>query len=394
MPYESTLLESLRGTLIRGGTSRGLFVREGVLPEDEPERSNIILELFGSPDPLQLDGIGGSHSHTSKLMIVGESEATDIDLRYTFAQVGIEEPSVNFDGNCGNLTSAIGLYGILEGLVDAEEPNTEIQLYNTNTDTNITQTIPITNGEPTVEGDYDIDGVPVKGARIDSQFHEPGGGVTGSLLPTGNVRDNFDVYGETIPASIVDAANPNVFVQASDLGLSGTELPADIASDERLLDKLELIRSIAAARLGFVDEPSEATEESPGIPYIAIVSESQTYQCTTNKRVNSDEIDITARIMSNQSPHHAYAMTGAMCLAAATSIPGTIPAKVTSHDPKEGRVRIGHPKGTVTIGVESQDDGSETDIEWVSVGRHARLLMDGVIYHRPRDGGGRRETFD
>lgn len=385
MSYESSLLDAVEGSLIRGGTSRGLFVREGTLPKSDPQRTELILELFGSPDPLQLDGVGGTHSHTSKLMIVGEGDRDDVDLRYTFGQVGIETPSVDFGGNCGNLTSAIGVYGLLQGLVEPTEPVTKLRLYNTNTDTVVTQEVPVSDGEPRVQDDYAIDGVPCTGARIDSKFHEPGGGVTGSILPTGRPVDEFEVDGETIQASIVDAANPNVFVRAPDVGLEGTELPPEIEADSGLLARLERIRAIACARIGIVDDPSEATERSPGIPYVAVVSEPQTYECSVDKTVSAADIDVTARIMSNQSPHHAYAMTGAMCLASAAAIPGTVPASVCREDRPVNHVRIGHPKGTVNIGVERTGTGDDVDIAWVSVGRHARLIMDGLVYHRPRD---------
>lgn len=380
MTYESSLQDSIPGKLIRGGTSRGLFVQKGLLPETEPERSNRILELFGSPDPLQLDGVGGSHSHTSKIIMVGNSSKDEIDIEYTFGQVGIETESVDFGGNCGNLTSTVGVFAILENLTEATEPSTELQLYNTNTDTIISQSIPVRQGEPVVEGDFEIDGIPVSGARIESKFHEPGGGVTGSLLPTESVKETVEVGGTDIPVSIVDSANPNVFVHADDVGMEGAELPTEIESDPDLLSRLERIRSVACARIGLVESADDATEQSPGVPYVAVVSSPQSYDGTNSTRVDSEQIDITARIMSNQAPHHAYAMTGAMCLASAVNVSNSVPAEVASH--AEGEVRIGHPKGTVTIGVQVSTEAESVNIDWVSVDRHARLLMDGDVYYR------------
>lgn len=381
MTYSSSLQEAVSGKLIRGGTSRGLFVTKGSLPKADPERTDRILELFGSPDPLQLDGIGGSHSHTSKIMIVGKSSKNQIDIEYTFGQVGIDTKSVDFGGNCGNLTSAIGVYAILEGLIEPTEPTTDLRLYNTNTDTVITQSIPIDQGEPTVEGEFEIDGVPVSGAQIRSKFHEPSGGVTGSLLPTGTAKEIVEIDQKDIPISIVDSANPNVFVRASDIGMVGNELPAEISSDPELLSRLEQIRSLACARIGLVDDPDVATAQSPGIPFVAVVSAPSSYACSTTNSVDSSKIDITARIMSNQAPHHAYAMTGAMCLASATQIPNSVPAEAAEHTADS--VSIGHPKGSVTIGIQtSPTAGESVNIDWVSVDRHARLLMDGDIYYR------------
>jgi 2-methylaconitate cis-trans-isomerase PrpF len=370
----------VRGTLIRGGTSRGLYVTPDRLPPAGERRDEILVELFGTPDPLQIDGIGGGNSHTSKVMIVDESDRPDVDVEYTFGQVGIENATVDWSGNCGNLTSGVGVFALLSGLVGAENPETTLRLYNTNTETYVDQVVPMADGEPAVHGEYHVDGIPGTGARIDSYFRDPGGSVTGQLLPTGERRETVTVEGEDYPVSIVDVANPNVFLRAHDLGLDGTELPDEL-DDSALLDRLELIRGAACERLGLVDDRRAAVDERPAIPQIALVSDPQSFGTVSGGRVADGDIDITSRIVTTGTPHHSYATTGAMCLAAATRLDGTIPAEfVRETDGPD--VTIGHPKGTITIGVETTVCAGATRVERVRVGRTARLLADGRLFYR------------
>ncbi len=381
---EPTAQGSIEGTLLRGGTSRGLYVTPDQLPAAGDRRDDLLIELFGTPDPLQIDGIGGGNSHTSKVMIVSDSERPDADVDYTFGQVGIDTEVVDWSGNCGNLTSGVGPYAILSGLIDATEPSAEVCLYNTNTGTYVDQVIPIVDGGPAVRGDYRVDGIPGTGARVDSYFRDPGGSVTGRLLPTGRRTESLRVDGDEYTVSIVDAANPNVFVRARDLGLDGTELPAEL-DDPDLLSRIELLRGAACERLRLVDDRRDAADERAAVPQIAVVSEPQSYERVSGERVDADGIDITARIVTTQTPHHSYATTGAMCLAAATRIDGTLPAAFTrdaspEDDPVD--VTIGHPKGTITIGVETATRDGAPAIERVRVGRTARRLVEGEMYYR------------
>lgn len=365
------------GRLIRGGTSKGFFVRRSALPAvDEDLLDELVLELYGTPDPLQVDGIGGSHSHTSKLMIVESSDRPDVDIEYTFGQVAITNPVVDWGGNCGNLTSAIGVFAIKDGLIDVDGDQASLTLYNTNTDTVIKQTIPLDTGTPDVYGDYTIDGVPGTGARIDSRFLDPAGGVFGSLFPTGNVLDDVTVDGESIEYSVSDVTNPCVYVRATDLGLSGTELPEELAADPELIDRFERIRGSVCEHLGLVDDAADAVDESPTIPFIAAVSSPQDYETSIGTTVAASDIDITARVLTTQRPHHAYAMTGAMGLAATAQLPGTIPNDVTQAGANP--IRIGHPKGIIEVGVTADDD----HVESVTVGRTAREIMRGRLFYR------------
>lgn len=371
----------IEGRLVRGGTSKGFFVTEREFPDvDGDLRDTLLLEVFGSPDPLQIDGIGGSISSTSKFMLVGTSDRDGVDVDYTFGQVAVEQPAVDWSGNCGNLTSAIGTFALKEGLVAADGDPTTVTLYNTNTDTRIEQSIPTEDGHPTPYGEYAIDGVPDPGARVDSKFFDPAGGVFGSLTPTGNFRDTVTVDGEEYEVSLVDATNPCVFVRAADLGLSGTELPDELDERPDVLDTLELIRGAACERLGLVDDAADARSERPTIPFVAFVSEPQSYEDSLGGSVDAEDIDVTARVITTQSPHHAYAMTGAMCLAAAAQLQETIPNEVSRETTES--VTIGHPKGEITVGVSA----SENEIESVTVGRTVRELMQGVANYRYVDG--------
>lgn len=380
----NTRQKAVDGRLIRGGTSKGFFVQTGDFPVnlgDEERRDSIVRELFGTPDPLQIDGIGGSHSHTSKLMVVGPSDRNDVDLEYTFAQVGVDKSTVDWSGNCGNLTSAVGHFGILEGLVAPVEPETDLTLYNTNTDTIIEQRVPIERGEPAVQGTFAVDGVPGTGARIDSTFLDPTGGVFGSVLPTGNVNDVVHVDGAKYDVSLLDVTNPCVFIRASDLELRGDELPADLAADADLLEQIELIRGAVCRLLGVVDDVTDAQTETSATPFIALVSPPQSYKCSTQNSVDAADVDITARILTSQTPHHAYAMTGAMCLAAASKIEGTIPNEVVPDD-VQGQVTIGHPKGTISVGVSTENGSDGLTVRSVTVNRTARQIMNGTAFYR------------
>ena len=387
--HDSRHQRGVDGHLIRGGTSKGFFTSKAILPPDPAARDEFVLELFGSPDPLQVDGLGGSHTHTSKLMLVDAAERDDADLTYRYAQVGIENPTVDWDGNCGNLASAVGVYGILEGLVDTTEPTTTVRIHSENTDSILEQDVPVVDGEPTPYGSCRIDGVPGTGARIPTRYLDPGGGMLGSTLPTGSPTDDLTVDGETYTVSVVDATNVTVFCRAADLGLDGTESPTALADRDGLLERLERIRGTACVELGLVDDPADAAEQRPTMPFVAVVAPPCEYVTTGGSTVDADDVDVVARMVSTGHPHHAYATTGAMCLAAATRVPGTITESVARGS--GDAVRIGHPKGTIRIGVDTtgDDDAKGEDdttvIDAVSIDRTARLLMSGTAFARELD---------
>jgi 2-methylaconitate cis-trans-isomerase PrpF len=373
--------ESLPASLFRGGTSKGVYFRERDLPAERRDRERLLLKTFGSPDPMQLDGIGGSHSTTSKAMIVSASDADGVDVDYRFGQVGVDTPVVDWGGNCGNLSFAIGPFALERNVAsaDVDDGRTDLVLRNENTGTVVEQSLPVRDGAPRYDGDFKVHGVPGTGGRITSRFRSPGGSVTGAVFPTGNRVDTLAVAGVgDVEASLVDVSSPCVFVRASALGLDGTELPAAIDADADLLDRLERVRGAACERYGFVDDPAAASAESPGIPKLALVGERRAYETVSGDRLGPGEYDLLARIMSMQKAHHAYAVTGAMCTAVAAALPGTIPNEYLDAT-RPDEVVIGHPKGPMRVGVGL--DGE--DVAYTAVDRTARQIIAGDLYYLP-----------
>ena len=373
---------SLPGVFMRGGTSKGLFVDKADLPPEGPARDALILELLGSPDPMQIDGMGGTFSSTSKVMAVSRSERPGVDVDYLFAQGAITRPVVDYRGNCGNLTSAIGVYAIDEGLIDeVTEPVTIVELYNENTGVRVRAHIPVVEGRAAVQGDHAIAGVPRPGAMIRNEFLDPSGSVFDRLYPTGVPRQRLEISEGSLEVSIVDVANPVVFLRASDLGLDGDERPELVNGDEHLLARLEDVRGHAAALLGLVDDPATAVDVSASLPMLAIVSGPRDYTTSLDTPVAGGEIDLCARAVTIQRMHHAYPMTVLSCTAAAARLPGTIPHELSTHE-GTGPVRIGHAKGVAAADVQIDLGGEEPHVVSVGITRTARRLMAGELYYR------------
>ena len=367
--------------IYRGGTSKPIFFREDDLPSKAKERDQTVLRVFGSPDIRQIDGLGGADPLTSKVAYIGRSSIPDADLNYTFGYVGITQPVIDYTGNCGNTSAAVGPFALLRGLIKPVEPVTKVRIFNTNTKKIILAEFSVSNGAFVSEGDFTIDGVPGSGSKILLDFIGSGGAVTGKLLPTGRVRDEvkFPTLG-TLEVSMVDAANPFVFVRAADLGLRGNENMDEFGNSEVALRKCEEIRSVVAEIMG-IAKKEEATNKSPGVPKIAVVAPPASY-CTPKGQVEASQIDVIARMTALQKLHKAYAVTGAVCLGAAAKIHGTIVneifRKVQPDDPPA--VRIGHPSGKlqVEIVIEKQNGGLE--LTKAALARTARLLLDGYVY--------------
>jgi 2-methylaconitate isomerase len=357
----------IRGVFMRGGTSRAIFFHERDLPAPGPERDAILLAALGSPDSYgrQIDGLGGGISSLSKACIIGPPTLAGADVDYTFAQVEVRAPSVDYAGNCGNCSGAVGPFAVDEGLVPAHEGETIVRIHNTNTRKLIVAHVPVRGGEAAVAGDFELPGIPGRGARIGLDFVDPGGAATGTLLPTGKPREVI----EGIEASCVDATNPVVFVRALDIGLTGTETPTALDADPEATARLEAIRVAAAERMGI--------PKSAAIPKVAVVAPPAAFTALDGTRYGVGQVDLVARIMSMGNCHRAFALTGAMCLAVAARLDATVVHECLAGSP--GDVRLGHPSGVMPIDAAVRMRDGAPWAERVTVYRTARRLMEGFV---------------
>ena len=365
---------------MRGGTSNALVFHRNDLPSDRAEWDSIFLAAIGSPDPYgrQLNGMGGGISSLSKVVVIGPSTRDDADIDYTFGQVVVDRPLVDYSANCGNMSAAVGPFAVDEGLVALDGPTAQVRIHNTNTGKIIVSEFAVKNGRAAVAGDYELLGVAGSGARIRLSFNDPGGATTGKLLPSGEVRDVLDIAGVgSIEASLVDATNACVFVAADSLGLKGAEMPEALEANQNVVKALEAIRCGAAVVMGLTASPDEAKARSPSNPKVALVSPAQRAATLAGDMIKADAMDLTVRMISMGRPHRAVPLTGAMCLAIAAGIDGTIVNQVR----KPGQLsdlRIGHPSGVIELSADvSYDDGWRADR--VVVNRTARRLMEGSV---------------
>jgi len=366
----------------RGGTSKGVYLHEKDLPKDPELRNKVILAIFGSPDIRQIDGLGGADPLTSKCAIIGPPERSDADVNYTMVQVDITKPILDFNGNCGNISSGVGPFAIDEGLVPVKEPETVVRIYNTNTKTILKAFVQTDQGKSKYLGDYAIDGVPGTGSKILLDYSATEGAGTGKFLPTGNTIDFISIPSiGKIEVSIVDAGNPSCFLKPEVLGLSGIEGPFDQGVINSL-DTIELIRGTAAKLLGFVDDAAKARTESPTYPMIATVSEPANYTSFTDgSRIEAGQIDFVSRYFFMQEMHKTYPGTGTVCAGAAALIEGTLVNRVCSERAsKEKIVRIGHPSGTIEIEVDVANTAEGPRLKMAAFGRTSRRIMEGFVY--------------
>lgn len=357
--------------IMRGGTSKGVFLDYKDMPDDRSLWNDFLLDIMGSPDRRQIDGIGGANSLTSKAAIIRKSGLNDIDVEYTFAQVSIDNQLVDFKGNCGNISSAVGPYAIQQGLVPAIEPITRVKILNTNTQKVIIAEVEVENGRVKTDGLCSIPGVPGTGSPIYLSFTNAEGAVTGKLFPTGNPTDRIQTPNGDIDISIIDVANPLVFVKAEDVGLNGSELPNEFTAEK--LAELEEIRSIAAEMCQFSTK-EEATKKSPAVPKMTIISPPTTYKDVTGIERYGSDMDCTIRMMSMQKPHQALAITGAICTTAGAFLKDTILSDVISVE--QDVIRLGHPAGIM----ETKVDLIAGHLNAIKVVRTARMIFEGYVY--------------
>lgn len=378
-------MDRYRFVIYRGGTSKALFFMENELPKDPRKRDRLLLEIYGSPDPRQINGMGGSDITTSKVAIIGPPSVKGADVDYTFGQIFIDTAGVGWSANCGNISSAVAPFAIDEGLVRPVEPVTTVRIHNTNTRKILIAEVPVRYGHAAVEGDYVVPGVPGTGAMEKMDWSGTAGSATGKLLPTGNAIDriNVDPIG-IIEISLVDAANPYVYVRAEDVGALGTENRLEINSNKKLLDILEKVRAATAELVGFAKSRDTATEESPLRPAPVFVCKSRDYvNYISGKTIKKEEVSFLARVLWNQRAVETFTATGSVCTAAAALIPGTIVNQVAdSNTLKSGIVKIGHPTGAMILEAKVIEKDGIPYLDKAIVSRTARRLAEGYVYAR------------
>lgn len=374
-------------TYMRGGTSKGVFFNLADLPEAAQvpgeARDNLLLRVIGSPDPYgkQTDGMGGATSSTSKSVIVSTATQPDHDVDYLFGQVSIDKPFVDWSGNCGNLTAAVGAFAINSGLVDAERiPENGVaivRIWQKNIQKTIIAHVPMTNSEVQETGDFELDGVTFPAAEVQIDFVSPVD-ASDAMFPTGNIVDDLEVPGVgTFKATLINAGIPTIFLNAEDIGYIGTELQADINGNEKALAMFETIRAHGAVKMGLINDVNEAAGRQH-TPKVAFVAKPKAYTASSGKQIESSAIDLNVRALSMGLLHHAMMGTAAVAIGAASAIPGTL-VNLAAGGGEFPSVTFGHPSGTLKVGAEvSQTDG-EWKVNKVTMSRSARVLMEGAV---------------
>ena len=373
---------------MRGGTSKGVFFNVHALPAafqvPGPDRDAMLLRVIGSPDPYakQIDGMGGATSSTSKSVLVQKSDRADHDVDYLFGQVSIDQPFVDWSGNCGNLSAAVGPFAINEGLIDsARIPHNGtaiIRIWQANIEKTIIAHVPIANGEVQETGGFELDGVTFPAAEVLLEFMDPADSGDGAMFPSGELIDTLDVPGlGSFEATLINAGIPTIFLRAEALGLTGLELQDDINNDADRLAQFETIRAIGAMKMGLITDLAEA-ETRQHTPKIAFVSQASDYIASSGKAVSAEDIDIAVRALSMGKLHHAMMGTAAVAIGAAAAVPGTIVNEAAGGG-ERAFVRFGHPSGTLRVGAEAAQTASGWIATKASMSRSARVLMEGFV---------------
>ena len=377
-------------TYIRGGTSKGVFFKLDDLPEAAQvagqARDKLLLRVIGSPDPYgkQIDGMGGATSSTSKTVILAKSTQPEHDVDYLFGQVSIDQAFVDWSGNCGNLTAAVGSFAIANGLVDAERiPENGIctvRIWQKNIQKTIIAHVPITNGQVQETGSFELDGVTFPAAEVQIEFLDPADDSEdgGDMFPTGNVVDELVVPEVgTFQATLINAGIPTIFLNAEDLGYQGTELQEDINSDVATLERFEKIRAYGAMRMGLIQDISEAAARQH-TPKVAFVSKPKNYTASSGKAVNAEDVDLLVRALSMGKLHHAMMGTAAVAIGTAAAIPNTLVNLAAGGGEREA-VRFGHPSGCLRVGAQAELINNQWVVKKAMMSRSARVLMEGWV---------------
>ena len=382
----------VRATYMRGGTSKGVFFNLKDLPDAcqvaGEARDKLLMRVIGSPDPYgaQIDGMGGATSSTSKTVIVSKSTMPDHDVDYLFGQVAIDRPFMDWSGNCGNLSAAIGPFAIHEGLIDpAKIPENgicEVKIWQANIKKTIIGKVQITNGQVQETGDFELDGVTFPAAEIEVSFMDPADGE-GSMFPTGNLVDDLEVPGVGIfKATMINSGIPTIFLNAEEIGYEGTELREAINNDPQALARFETMRAYGALKMGLITDLKEA-ETRQHTPKIAFVSPPKNYTASSGKTITTDDVDVLVRALSMGKLHHAMMGTAAVAIATAAAVPGTL-VNLAAGGSERDAVRFGHPSGTLRVGAKAEEVDGEWTAKAAIMSRSARLLMTGSV-HVPGD---------
>jgi 2-methylaconitate cis-trans-isomerase PrpF len=365
--------------LMRGGTSKGLILRQIDLPNNANERDAVILRIYGSPDKRQIDGVGGGNPLTSKLAVIGPSSKHGVDINYTFGQVSLEKSEIDYKPTCGNMACAVGLYALEEGYVELVEPITPVRIFNSNTSKIIEAEIPVKDGKVQYEGNFSIDGVPGKAPCIMLNFLDSGGAVTGRLLPTENPKDTVTIDdGRRFDVSVIDSANVLVFVRAKQLNISGTEIDEQFNQAE-ILETLEKIRVQVGRQIGLIKDEKNVSPVSNALPKIAVVEEPQSYVSSTGSKIEKVEIELLGRYVAMGTLHQAFAVSGGIAVATAAKIPGTIISDIITNKESD-IIHIGHPAGVITVKAEVNLCDGNYEVRKAAIGRTARRIMEGFSY--------------
>ena len=377
-------------TYMRGGTSKGIFFKLDDLPAAAQTpgaaRDRILLRVLGSPDPYgkQIDGLGNASSSTSKAVILSKSAEPDHDVDYLFGQVSIDKPFVDWSGNCGNLTAAVGAFAISNGLVDAARIPSDglctVRIWQANIRKTIIAHVQITGGQVQETGDFELDGVTFPAAEVQIEFLDPAddGEEGGAMFPTGNLVDELEVPGiGTFPATLINAGIPTIFLNAADIGYQGTELQEHINSDEQALAKFETIRAYGALKMGLIADIGEAAARQH-TPKVAFVAAPQDYVSSSGKPVAAADVDLLVRALSMGKLHHAMMGTAAVAIGTAAAIPGTLVNLAAGGNEREA-VRFGHPSGTLRVGAQAKLENGEWKVTKAIMSRSARVIMEGFV---------------
>lgn len=378
-------------TYMRGGTSKGVFFRLQDLPAQAqtpgPARDALLLRVIGSPDPYgkQIDGMGGATSSTSKVVILSASKRPDHDVDYLFGQVSIDKPFVDWSGNCGNLSAAVGAFAIGSGLVDPEQlPSTgvaTVRIWQANIGKTIVAHVPMSDGQVQETGDFELDGVTFPAAEVQLEFLDPAAdddGEGGAMFPTGNLIDELEVPGVgTFKATLINAGIPTVFLNAADLGYSGMELQDAINGDPAALERFEAIRAHGALRMGLIEHVGQAAARQH-TPKVAFVAPAQAYLASSGKQVGAEDIDLLVRALSMGKLHHAMMGTAAVAIGTAAAIPGTL-VNLAAGGGERSAVRFGHPSGTLRVGAQACLIDGQWSVTKAIMSRSARVLMEGWV---------------